>query len=86
MHSSKLRFIPATHFSKASGEGLGFLVSKAVTNRSKYFAILKRSNSSIRDSLGTERIVTSDNLALFERVFRVTGTLGIIVVSDPEIE
>jgi hypothetical protein len=40
--------MPATHFSKASGEGLGFLVSKAVTKTSKYFAILKRSNSLIR--------------------------------------
>ena len=70
----------STHWINASGEGLGLVVSKAVTMWVKYFAMPKQSNSFCITWFGTWRMVINASLDFDESACRVAGMWGKSVV------
>ena len=68
------------HFVRASGEGFGLCVSRAVTTCVKYFAMPKCCSSFVMVFFGTLRMVIRASLAFLERVCRVVEMLGMGVV------
>src|SRR5664280_1755288 len=76
MQSYISRSRASTHWINASGEGLGLLVSRAVTTWVKYFAMPRQYSSFWMTWFGTWRMVINASLDFAESASRVAEMVG----------